>query len=412
MNYDDLITKIMPLVEEYSNEQFIVHRVDGEWELTRFDSLATEPAKSEDPYAIMVKGEDYGRGSFSYVHDKVLIDRMWKEYDYLISKMTKKPEMEKLFGLMDYLDENLAAISTETMRYIATLKHPLALMGVMPIELDNGAITEESANSIILKMDRIAGQMSTNMDAVLPNEKLTEKGVSKMEKNVEKKIRTIAFQVDDPEFIRQYEARLMESGMKVKEYFINLINCDIAKSQTQKSDSAPGTDITEEVSQTEQNNVINDQQAVDTLASTPPIESTGLTEDAIHNQGTPDVSEPEELMNFFAKITKDQREALEHHKSETGENAGSVLIRIVNGFLNDVREGNLTEEHSETLKYYTENVKSCNTTCSARMPVKTNQELADYLNEAGGASRNALIASLVHRELHSQEMTQEQNLTL
>jgi hypothetical protein len=114
---------------------------------------------------------------------------------------------------------------------------------------------------------------------------------------------------------------------------------------------------------------------------------------------------PEEMMNLFVKITKEQRSALEAHKNETGETVGHILNRVIDDFLD--HEDNLPEGFEAAYKHYSENLKSCDTTCSARIPVRVNRELTDYLNSFGG-SRNALAASLVELELQGQEMAETQ----
>ena len=115
------------------------------------------------------------------------------------------------------------------------------------------------------------------------------------------------------------------------------------------------------------------------------------------------------MMNLFVKIPKAQREALEAHKNETGETVGNVLNRLIDNFL----------DHADSLptglelayQRYSADIKMCDTTCSARIPSRVNQELADYLNSFGG-SRNALMASLVELELNGQQMTEAASETM
>ena len=247
---------------------------------------------------------------------------------------------------------------------------------------------------------------------------------------MEKKIRTIAFQVDDQDFVKEYEARVKESGMTVKNYFVSLIKNDILLNPVQKTSQVSDDSIKEDNPQPEQT---NEEQAAEALVNTAnteqadktpaPAEDTEQMENS-HQQETDapsegainigdgaDAPKPVEMMNFFAKVTKDQREALDQHKNETGETAGNVLNRLVNKFLDDLRGDNLSAEYFETLKYYSENIESCDTNWSAKVPSKSNQELNDYLGGAG-ATRNALMASLVHMELHSQDMAQAQTMTM
>jgi len=45
-------------------------------------------------------------------------------------------------------------------------------------------------------------------------------------------LRTIAFQVDDWDFLNDYDQRQQESGLSVKNYFISLVKADIAMYKT------------------------------------------------------------------------------------------------------------------------------------------------------------------------------------
>lgn len=237
-----------------------------------------------------------------------------------------------------------------------------------------------------------------------------------------KKIRTIAFQVDDWDFLKEYDQRQQESGLSVKNYFVSLIKADIAFHQAQKDSPVHDGGIQADTG-SEQTTDISSQQVQETIApeqdSDVPSEDTvnssadTVTEDQEQTgepapqQGQTDaLVQDEEMMNLFVKITKEQREALEAHKNETGETVGSVLNRIIDNFLNHTES--LPEGFDEAYQHYSANVKSCDTTCSAKIPSRVNQELTDYLNSFGG-SRNALMASLVELELKGQQLTETQN---
>ncbi|MCL2697553.1 MAG: hypothetical protein FWE74_05680 [Oscillospiraceae bacterium] len=234
----------------------------------------------------------------------------------------------------------------------------------------------------------------------------------------ERKVRTIAFQVDDQDFIAEYEARVKESGLSVKNYFVSLIKADIAQHQTQTAETpsrqSETAHETEKVIKTPLYDVeivrVSAPKATEPEAAVPPsaeIEPEPVSE---QEQAAPPPVQ-ESMMNLFVKVTIDQREALEANKIENGETVGNVLNRLINGFLENMRNDNLSDEFDETFKYYSDNVKSCDTTVSAKIPVRNNQELAEYLNEVSG-SRNALVASLVHMELNGQEMSQEQGMSM
>ncbi len=259
-----------------------------------------------------------------------------------------------------------------------------------------------------------------------------------------KAVRTVAFQIDDWDFLKEYDQRQQDSGLSVKNYFISLIKADIAQNQTQKDSPAQDSVIQTDAPGPEQNADISSQQTeeipapVDIPEQTEeipaPVEVPEQTDEPAPEQNADDPAEDtasdtdaesqeqadeaesqqiqpdkpaqnEEMMNFFAKITKGQREALDSHKNATGETVGGVLNRIIDDFLDHT--DSLPEGFEEAFQRYSQNPKLCDTTASAKIPVQTNQELTDYLNSFGG-SRNALMASLVELELKGQEMAKTQ----
>ena len=285
----------------------------------------------------------------------------------------------------------------------------------------------------------------------------------------DKKIRTIAFQVDDQDFVADYEARVKASGLSVKNYFVGLIKADIAQNQTQKESYAQN-ETQENAPQAEQTHGAPSQQTDEAPASAaepeqnheqahdtpsqqmdetpapaaepdhePEQEQSGdqPQETDIQSEDTenitdadteiseqeqsgdapepedivPDAPVQEEMMNLFVKITKDQREALEQHKNESGETVGSVLNRLIKDFLTGLKDGSQPENFNDTYSHYDAAIKSCDTTCSAKIPVEMNKELSQYL-ESTGKSRNVLMSSLVHIELHSQEQAQNQSMSM
>jgi hypothetical protein len=215
---------------------------------------------------------------------------------------------------------------------------------------------------------------------------------NKMSKTI---FRTIAFQVDDADFLREYDQRQKESGLSVKNYFISLIKADIAMHQAQDSDPSQEGGENEEAFAPE-------QEETDAALSAEPDE-TAYEDLGAEQAQTGDAAQGEEMMNLFVKITRDQREALETHKLETGETVGNVLNRIIDKFLDCA--DSLPEGFDDAYKHYSANPKFCDTTCSAKIPVRVNQELTEYLNSFGGL-RNALMASLVELELREQEMAE------
>lgn len=239
-----------------------------------------------------------------------------------------------------------------------------------------------------------------------------------------KVVRTIAFQVDDWNFLKEYDQRQQESGLSVKNYFISLIKADIelhraqtdAPAQEEQDGGVPSV-----VSEPEQTADISSQQtqeppapeqdadalSADTVINDADAEDQEQAGEPVSQQNQPDVpAVSEEMMNLFVKITKEQREALEAHKSATGETVGRVLGRVIDDFLDHT--DSLPEGFEEAFQRYSQNPKLCDTTASAKIPVRINQELTDYLDSFGG-SRNALMAALVELDLKGQELSQTQD---
>ena len=235
-----------------------------------------------------------------------------------------------------------------------------------------------------------------------------------------KPVRTVAFQIDDWDFLKEYDQRQQDSGLSVKNYFISLIKADIAMNQMQKDN------LTHEVSDqadagAEQAAEMESRQKEENPApgQNEPSENADVTEESDITDDQEQTDDPapqpeqadapgqdEKMMNLFVLITKDQRDALETHKLKTGETVGNLVNRIIDGFLNN--EDSLPEGFEEAYKHYSDNIQLCDTTCSAKIPSRVNQEISDYLNEFGG-SRNALMAALVELELKGQEMTETQD---
>lgn len=239
-----------------------------------------------------------------------------------------------------------------------------------------------------------------------------------------KKVRTIAFQVDDWDFLKEYDQRQQESGLSVKNYFVSLIKADITLHQAQtdapvreeQDGGVPSAvsepDQTADISSRQTQEPSAPEQTADALSEDTAINDTEAEDQEQAGEFAPQPIQPdapaqnEDMMNLFVKITKEQRNALESHKNETGETVGGVLNRVIDDFLNHT--DSLPEGFEEAFGRYSQNPKLCDTTASAKIPVQTNQELTDYLASFGG-SRNALMASLVELELKGQEMTEMQD---
>ena len=114
--------------------------------------------------------------------------------------------------------------------------------------------------------------------------------------------RTVAFQIDDQDFLREYDKRQQESGLSVKNYFVSLIKADIAMHQTQDSDQAQEGGNADEAFEPEEETA--SEKLSEQPDETASHENTDEEQAADHNseQGQTDASTvQEEMMNLFVK---------------------------------------------------------------------------------------------------------------
>ena len=125
----------MPEVESGSNEPFIIyHDKTGEWHCDFMQnqygqkSAWVEDVKDKDPFAVEFTGEDFSKGSFPYVYDKVLAARFRAEYD---ADLPGEATRGELGALADFLENNMGEFSSEITDYIARYDRPLASINKM-----------------------------------------------------------------------------------------------------------------------------------------------------------------------------------------------------------------------------------------------------------------------------------------
>ncbi|MDL2287413.1 hypothetical protein LJB90_02480 [Eubacteriales bacterium OttesenSCG-928-G02] len=128
MDYNAIIEKIMPEVESGSNQPIMIYRdIHGGWhgDFTRnqygdeFDWVE----EVQDPFAVTVTGADMSRGSFPYVYDRILNERLRAEYETAFFKDSDPAELNALINLFE---ENMGEFSSEVTDYLTTLDRPLA----------------------------------------------------------------------------------------------------------------------------------------------------------------------------------------------------------------------------------------------------------------------------------------------
>jgi hypothetical protein len=140
MTFNEAIEKIMPDVRIGADDSFIIYR-DGNrnWhsDHTRNQYGDTfewvEDVDDIDPLALEFTGLDFANGSYSYVYDTVLCNRLSSEYFY-----DSKPGMNanRLFALVNFFHDNIGSLSHKVTDYLTTLERPLsALYEMCPLNL-------------------------------------------------------------------------------------------------------------------------------------------------------------------------------------------------------------------------------------------------------------------------------------
>ena len=143
MNFNEAIYKIMPEVRGGGAEPFIIYRDSmGGWhgDFTRNKHGKScewiKDARENDSFSIEYTGKYFDNGSFSYVHDIVLSNRLRMEY-YAIDSSGE--ESKKLFALINFIEDNIAVFSHTVTDYLATLEKPFAELAKMcPFNIATG----------------------------------------------------------------------------------------------------------------------------------------------------------------------------------------------------------------------------------------------------------------------------------
>ena len=135
MTFDEAIKKIMPDVERGYNDPLILYRdKSDEWHCDyttnqygeTFDWV--EEAKEQDPLAVEFAGKDFSKGSFSYVYDAVLCNRLQMEYDCIKESGI---DMGNLNAHLNFFEDNVGEFSEDTMEYLTMLDNPLTALADM-----------------------------------------------------------------------------------------------------------------------------------------------------------------------------------------------------------------------------------------------------------------------------------------
>ena len=142
MDFNAMIDKIMPEVRGGTNEPIIIYRdKTGNWhgDFTRnqygeeFDWVAD--AKEQDPLALTVTGADFAKGSFLYVYDKIILERLRLEYNTFYNDGTNTGEQH---ALINFIEDNIREFSHGVTNYLMELDRPFAALNeIIPEDFKN-----------------------------------------------------------------------------------------------------------------------------------------------------------------------------------------------------------------------------------------------------------------------------------
>jgi len=128
MNYNAVIEKIMPEVDSGSHEPIMIYRdIHGGWHgdftQNQYGDTFDWVEDVQDPFAVTITGEDMSRGSFPYVYDRILNERLRAEYE---NGFFQDADPAQLNAIMNMFEENMGEFSSEVTDYLTTLERPLA----------------------------------------------------------------------------------------------------------------------------------------------------------------------------------------------------------------------------------------------------------------------------------------------
>ena len=141
MDFRSAVEKIMPEVERGGTAPLIIYRdSNAQWhcDITinqygdTFDWV--EDIKLQDPFAKIYTGADFSHGSYSYVYDKVLCDRLHAEQH----NGCWVTNYEEFHAFANFLEDNISELSSETTEYVVRYDRPLAMLfDMIPISMVN-----------------------------------------------------------------------------------------------------------------------------------------------------------------------------------------------------------------------------------------------------------------------------------
>jgi hypothetical protein len=181
-DFSTAINEIMPLVNagDKSTPFIISHKpgdADSPW-VVEYPYPAGSAGeqfikrRESDPYAVIYKGVDFDRGSFSTVHDMVLSNILRAEYyDYSNDVSNSASDRERLRAFINFAEDNIGAFSQTAVGYLTELDKPFAaLYNLCPFNMATGhegwIFNENLAADAVDKIEqRIESEIAKPKDA-------------------------------------------------------------------------------------------------------------------------------------------------------------------------------------------------------------------------------------------------------
>lgn len=115
------------------------------------------------------------------------------------------------------------------------------------------------------------------------------------------------------------------------------------------------------------------------------------------------------IRNLFLPVSTELKEEIESQKAQTGENTGTMLLRVIASFLENQDDDEIRESMEESYKLY-EGVP-CEDRVSTKLPIEVSDALATFLTQ-NPMDRSTMVSALIHNDIHGQEQTEGMGMSM
>lgn len=202
MKFNEAIYEIMPLVDDGDKiTPFIISRQNGEWNVNypkppEKTQEFIDKIKQTDPFAITMTGYDLAKGSFPYVYDRILNERLRNEYENAVFTNT---DLNELKALINLVEENIGEFSSDVVEYITTFDRPLAALyemtsiSLVSDDPDYDYDSEKIGELVDVIENEVDERLRNSKEKGIPKE--NEKKTESENRNIEGYIETLSIQL-------------------------------------------------------------------------------------------------------------------------------------------------------------------------------------------------------------------------